>query len=134
MVRCAGRQRDGRQCGAPPMKGGSFCLWHSPDHEEEANEARRLGGLRRKREKTVAGAYEVTGLSTVEDLRRLLEIAVLDTLGLDNSLARARVIIAAVGAAAKLMEIGELQARITALEAAQRRHDDPDEPWSSHVA
>jgi hypothetical protein len=132
---CAGTRPDGRSCHSYPIRGEPYCLWHSPDHEEEANEARRLGGLRRKREKTVAGAYEVTGLSTVEDLRRLLEIAVLDTLGLDNSLARARVIIAAVGAAAKLLEIGDLQARITSLEATRRPSpDDADEPWSSRVA
>jgi hypothetical protein len=126
--RCAGLQRDGRRCGAYPIRGEDYCLWHSPDHEEEAKEARRLGGLRRKREKTVAGAYDVTGLATVEDIRRLLEIAVLDALGLDNSLARARVLIAAAGAAAKLLEVGELQARVQVLEAALRARGDR---WSS---
>ena len=59
MSRCAGRQRDGRQCGAPPIKGEPYCLWHSPEREDEAAEARRLGGLRRKRERTVAGTYEL---------------------------------------------------------------------------
>jgi len=129
--RCAGLQRDGRRCGAYPIRGEEYCLWHSPDHEEQAKEARRLGGLRRKREKTVAGAYDVTGLSTVEDIRRLLEIAVLDALGLDNSLARARVLITAAGAAAKLLEVGELQARVQALEAALRARG---EKWSSPAA
>ena len=38
----------------------------------------------------VSGAYEVNGLETVGDLRRLLVIASLDTLGLENSIARAR--------------------------------------------
>ena len=99
------------------MKGEPYCLWHSPDHEEEAREARRLGGLRRKREKTVAGAYEVSGLATVEDIRRLLEIAVLDALGLDNSLARARVLIAAAGAAL----LAGLALLVVALYLIQRR-------------
>jgi hypothetical protein len=126
-----GLQRDGRRCGAYPIRGEDYCLWHSPDHEEEAKEARRLGGLRRKREKTVAGAYDVTGLATVEDIRRLLEIAVLDALGLDNSLARARVLITAAGAAAKLLEVGELQARVQVLEAAMRARGGK---WSSPAA
>jgi len=30
------------------MKGEDFCFWHSPEHAEEAEEARRLGGLRRR--------------------------------------------------------------------------------------
>jgi hypothetical protein len=37
-------------------------------------EARRLGGLRRRKERTVAGAYEFQGLATVADIRRLLEM------------------------------------------------------------
>ena len=42
MVRCAGKQRDGRQCGAPPMRGEQYCLFHSPEHAEDAAEARGL--------------------------------------------------------------------------------------------
>ena len=58
---------------------------HSPEHAAEAAEARRLGGLRRRREVAVTGAYEFPGLQSVADIRRILEIAVLDTLGLENS-------------------------------------------------
>ncbi len=53
---------------------------HSPQYGEEIAEARRLGGLRRRRrEVALAGAYEFNGLVSVADLRRLLEIAALDT-------------------------------------------------------
>jgi hypothetical protein len=95
-----------------------FCFWHSPGNEEEAAEARRLGGLRRRREKTVSGAYDFEGLGSVDAIRRLLEIAAIDALGLDNSIARARVLINVVTAGAKLLETGELQRRIELLEAA----------------
>ena len=54
LMRCVGHQRDGRPCGAWPIRGESFCLWHHPGHEDEATEARRLGGLRRRRARTVA--------------------------------------------------------------------------------
>ena len=50
-------------------------------------EARRLGGLRRRREHAVAGAYELEGLDDVTQLRRVLTIATLDLLGLDTSAA-----------------------------------------------
>jgi hypothetical protein len=110
--RSAGRQRDGRQCGAPPTRGETYCLWHSPEREDEAAEARRLGGLRRKRERTVAGAYELEGLASIPALRRILEVVAVDTLSLDNGIARSRTLIALVATAAKLIEVGELEERI----------------------
>jgi hypothetical protein len=99
---------DGRRCRAQPVGKGKFCFWHSPDAAAEAAEARRLGGLRRRREKTVAGAYDVAGLASIEAIRRVLEIATLDALGLENSIARTRVLIAAAGAATKLLEVETL--------------------------
>ena len=91
---------------------------HSPEYAEEIAEARRLGGLRRRREVAVAGAYEFNGLETVAELRRLLQIAALDTLGLENSIARARTLGYLVGVAGKLLETGELEQRLAALEGA----------------
>ena len=61
---------------------------NSPEHTEEMAEARWLGGLRRRREVAVSGAYDFVGLQSVGDIRRLLEVAVLDTLGLENRISR----------------------------------------------
>jgi len=101
---CAGTKADGSPCRTWPLSGEAHCLWHSPDKSEEAAEARRLGGLRRWRERTVAGAYDLAGLEDVTAIRRVLEIATLDTLGLDNCVARNRLLLAAVTAAARLLE------------------------------
>ena len=49
-----------------------------------------MGGLRRKREGTVAAAYDFEGLGSIPEVRRLLEVAVVDTLSLENSIARSR--------------------------------------------
>ncbi len=97
--RCLEVHADGRACGAPPLKAGTRCYWHDPERSEEAAEARRLGGLRRKRERTVAAAYDLAGLGDIPSIRRVLEIALLDTLGLDNSVARSRVLIGGAAAA-----------------------------------
>ena len=83
-----------------------------------------MGGLRRRREVAVSGAYEFAGLQTVADIRRILEIGVLDTLGLENSIARARTLAYLAMTAIKLLEVGEMEQRLAALEAAlhgQRR-------------
>ena len=113
-------------CQAAPVKDRDHCFWHSPEHAEDVAEARRLGGLRRRREVTVSGAYEVNGLETVGDLRRLLVIASLDTLGLENSIARARTLGYLVGVAGKLLETGELEERLAALEAAHGQKTLPE--------
>jgi hypothetical protein len=118
MARCAGSVPDGRGCRARPLRDGPCCFWHAPEKEAEAAEPRRLGGLRRRREKTVAGAYDFAGLGSIESIRRILEIATIDVLGLENSIVRARVLISAALAGAKLLETGELEDRLGALEAA----------------
>ncbi|MCY7418235.1 MAG: hypothetical protein LH650_07020 [Chloroflexi bacterium] len=103
--RCVHVHADGRACGAPRLKGGTRCYWHHLDKSADAAEASRRGGLRRKRERTVAAAYDLAGLNDVAAIRRVLEIALLDTLGLDNSVARSRVFIGGAAAAVKLLEV-----------------------------
>lgn len=124
MIRqCSHRKPNGEHCRAVPVGESDYCLMHSPDHAEEVAEARRLGGLRRRREVMVSGAYDFQGLNTVADIRRLLEVAVMDTLGLDNSIARARTLAYLAMGAIKLLEVGELEQRLAALEAAHGKKE-----------
>ena len=130
--RCSEVTTNGRPCRARPLRDVPFCFWHAPGNEEEVAEARRLGGLRRRREKTVSGAYDFTGLNTIDEIRRLLEIAAIDVLGLDNGIARARVLVSIAQAGAKLLETGELEARIELLEwAVGATRPDPTDDGSS---
>ena len=115
---CSFRKQDGERCRSTPMRDSDLCFWHDPDHAEEAEQARRLGGQRRRREKITEGAYDLEGLDTLEGIRRLLSVALLDAVGLENSVARCRVIISGVQAAAKLLEVGEMEDRLAAVEAA----------------
>ncbi len=126
--RCIEIRPDGRPCGSGPMRGSDYCFWHNPDTTDQATEARRLGGLRRRREKAVAGAYEFEGLASVTSIRRVVEIVTIDALGLETSVARGRLLISAAQAATKLLEVGVLEARVATLETAQReaRHDETD--------
>jgi len=101
-----------------PLHDRPYCFSHDPERAEEAAEARRIGGLRRKKERTIAVAYDLPGLDTVVGIRRLLEIVVTDGIGLENGVARLRVLISTAVAAAKLLETGELEDRIATLEQA----------------
>ena len=122
---CSHRREDGRPCGAAPLREGDFCLWHDPEHADEVAEARRLGGQRRRRERVVAAAFELNGLGSTADLRRILEVAVLDTLGLENSIARSRALASLVSVGARLMETCELEQRLEALERVLEQRPKP---------
>jgi hypothetical protein len=89
---CAFLMPGGRQCRAAPLIDGAFCLLHDPAKAQEAGEARRLGGFRRRREGTIVVAYDLESLGTVEGIVRVLDIALRDVLGLDNSVPRNRVL------------------------------------------
>ena len=58
-------------------------------------------------------------------IRRLLDVVVTDGIGLENGIARLRVLISATAAATNLLKVGEFEERLTALEGAVLRHS-PD--------
>ena len=113
---CAFRGTSGEPCRAAPLKDGQFCWVHSPERVKEVQEARRLGGLRRKRESTISNAYQFDSLTSVEGIRRIVEVAVLDTLAMENSLSRNRTLAYLVQVALHTLEVGDIEARIAALE------------------
>lgn len=73
----------GRPCRATPLRDEPFCFWHSPETAEEAAEARRLGGLHRRKKKTVGAIFGFGGLRTIEDNQALLETAAIETLAIE---------------------------------------------------
>ena len=113
---CKAETQDGGTCGANPQRDNDLCFWHDPENAEAMAEARRLGGLRRRREKAVSGAYDIEGLEDVGQVRRLLEVAVMDTLELENSIARSRALAYLSQVALKMLEVGELEERLKSLE------------------
>jgi hypothetical protein len=101
-----------------PLRNDKFCWAHSPEHAQEAQEARRLGGQRRKKEIMLSGAYDLEGIDNIPGIRRVLEIAVLDTLASENNLSRNRTLGYLMQVALKAMEAGETEERLAALEQA----------------
>lgn len=114
---CTAHKDDGSPCRAPPLRDSAYCSMHDPAHADEMAEARRLGGLRRRKEKTVQNAFEIEGLETVGQIRRLLEISVMDTLSLENSIARSRTLAYLAVVSLKALEVGEIEDRLNGLEA-----------------
>lgn len=113
---CAAHGPTGEPCQSPPLHDSDYCFMHSPEHAQEAQDARKLGHLRQKREATLSGAYDVESLETMKGIRRILQIALMDTLSIDNSLSRNRTLAYLVMVALKIKEVGEIEERLAALE------------------
>src|SRR5687768_3827595 len=124
---CAYAKADGQPCRMAPLHDRPYCFSHDPERAAEAAEARRLGGLRRKKEGTIAIAFDLPGLDTVAGIRRLLEIAATDAVGLESGVPRLRVLISAATAATNLLKVGELDDRLAHVEAAVARFDTPSD-------
>jgi hypothetical protein len=107
----------GEACRAAPMRDSDLCVFHNPEHAEVVQEARRAGGQRRRRELTLSVAYDFEGLESIPQIRRLLEIAVMDALGLENSLGRVRALAYLAQTGVMLLEKGEHEERLEAIES-----------------
>jgi|SRR5665811_197481 hypothetical protein len=133
--RCAYAKADGQPCQMAPLRDRPYCFAHDPERAEEAADARRLGGLRRRKEGTIAVAYDLPGLDTVVGIRRLLDIVVTDGVGLDNGIPRLRVLISTAVAAMNLLKVGDLEERLEALEGVVLNRSSDDHPaFDSPVA
>jgi hypothetical protein len=133
---CTYEMPDGLLCQAPALRGRTLCYWHEPDSSDAAQEARRVGGHHRRKAKSVATIYDFSGLRTVESAQRLLETAAIETLALENSIARNRALISAAAGAGKLIEAGDLADRLSAVEAAvgPKAHSDDDAAFPEEQA
>jgi hypothetical protein len=127
---CKESNESGEPCRQAPQLGKDLCFWHDPEQAEAAREARRLGGVRRKREATIGGAYDLDDLDTVEGLRRFLEIAAHDALELGNSLPRVRALTTIVQVGAKLLETTALAEQVAEIQhVLSLRPDAPKHGW-----
>ena len=127
---CRFPRSDGQPCQMPPQHERPYCFAHDPERAAEAAEARRMGGLRRRKEGTIAVAYDLPGLDTADGVRRIFEIVRADLLGQENTIGRARALIAVGVAATNLLKASDYEERLAALEAVvgQRTAQPSDDP------
>ena len=113
---CAFHFPDGRACHSPPLHDGNYCLMHSPEHAKEVQDARRIGGLHRKREATLSVAFDFEGLETIDGIRRLLQIAATDALAMESSPSRSRQLVYIAMAVLRILEVRAFEQRLMGLE------------------
>jgi hypothetical protein len=114
--RCSGQTRGGAACRAAPLRGSDRCAMHDRDPVRAAlvAKARVEGGRHRHKEAILGIAYDLEDLTTLAGIYRLLTIAM--NLALSHDPPQLR-ILAALGQAIKLHEVGPLAADVAALKA-----------------
>ena len=111
---------NGEPCRAPTITGSKYCYWHDPKVAAKRIQARRQGGLNRQKSlnRPVKKASEGVkyALDGVESITDILQDALNDAAGLENSHARARTIGYLCQISLKALEVGNLEERVSALE------------------
>jgi hypothetical protein len=90
---------------------------HSPEHAEAAMEARRAGGVNKRRESTLATVYEFDGLDSVEHIQRLFEIAGFEALALPAGPNKCRILVQVGLAGLRALGVGDHEERLQEIEA-----------------
>lgn len=100
----------------PPLRGARHCYAHDPERESDRRTSRRRGGLHRRRAAPQALGIPVR-LDTVAAIQAYLELTAVDLGRSEAGVARARAQIALAATAIRVVELLELEQRLTALEA-----------------
>lgn len=114
--RCLEQTAAGMPCRAQPGADSNYCFMHDPEHKEEADDARRLGGQRRKREGTLRTVFGIDGFETPEGMRRVIEVAILENFALPNGVARNRAFAFLVTAWTRAYDFSAMEARLVEVE------------------
>jgi hypothetical protein len=116
-MNCKGKTAAGDPCKMPALKGGRYCFTHSPASRAAQAAARKRGG--ENRHTPHAGNLEAIPekIDSIQDAREILNYVKAELLAADNSIPRNRALLALFDSFVRSLEIGELEARIAALEA-----------------
>jgi len=112
-TQCKSKTRTGARCAAYATQDG-FCFTHSPAKSRERAQAHKRGGRNRIAPKVGTWNKRITTIADALDC--LNDLVLPDLIALENTVPRARAIIAAIESAIKAIDAGEIERRVTALE------------------
>ncbi|MCC7119891.1 MAG: hypothetical protein IT310_15305 [Anaerolineales bacterium] len=115
-MKCKSKTTNGQLCQAQAITGSKYCFTHDPASGAARAKARKKGGRRNRTPHAGNSESIPTKVRTIEDVLAVLDYALAETLPLENSIQRGRLLVALAGAFIEALEAGELEARLTALE------------------
>lgn len=117
MTNCKAITTNGKRCNAKPKAGESYCFIHDPKQAAARAQARRKGGQVHKTAHGADPAIIPNKINTIQDARQILLYTLQEILPMENSIPRARVLIALFDSYNESIKTGELAERLTAIES-----------------
>jgi hypothetical protein len=109
---CQAERANGQPCRAYAMSGVQWCYLHSPERAQEAQEARVAGGYARNK----PAPAEPVSLRTIDDQIAAIEQTIDRVRAGNEGVNVARLVLYGISLARPLVELGEIEERIRALE------------------
>jgi hypothetical protein len=125
--KCQSLRKDGQACGADAQTGKSVCIFHDPERSADAVRARRAGGIARSQPPSVLSSNTPeTRLISFKEVSSLLGDSINQVLRgeIDPRIANTVGYLSAIPL--KALEQGEVEERLSKLEAAVTREKTPD--------
>jgi hypothetical protein len=113
---CKGRNAKGTECKAYAGASG-FCFMHDASKGRERALARRNGGLSTKKPHNGDASMLSCETRSIDGVFAVLNYALQETIVLDNSIARGRLLVSIAHGYIEALKIGELEQRLETLDS-----------------
>src|SRR5687767_6411221 len=116
-VKCDAKNRRGGPCNAFAGASG-YCFMHDASRGRESALARRNGGLSTKKPHNSDASLIPSDIRSTDGVFAILNYALAESIILDNSIVRGRLLVSIAHGYIEALKIGELEKRLEALEMA----------------
>ena len=114
---CSADKRNGERCKAF-ANGNGVCFMHDATKGKERAIARRNGGLATKQPHFADASVLPSSIRNIESVLIVLDYALRESVGLDNSIQRGRLIVSIAHGFIEALKVGEIEQRMEAVETA----------------
>ncbi len=121
---CQAKNRSGEPCNASANENG-FCFTHDASRGKERAIARRKGGLQRITPHVADASIVPKETRTIEGVMIILDYALQEAFALNNSVQRGRLLVSIAHGYIEALKVGELEARLEAVEMAMKLRKEP---------
>ena len=112
---CQAKNKRGEPCSASASDTG-FCFTHDATKGKERATARRNGGLQRITPHVADAALVPKQTRTITDVMTILDYALQESLVLQNSIQRGRLLVSIAHGYIEALKVGEMEQRLEAVE------------------
>lgn len=123
MAKCKATNASGQPCQAQAIKSSEYCFTHDTPSAAARQAARKRGGYRRRVGHTGNPSSLPEQVKTIDDVLKVLNYALKESLPLENSVQRGRLIVAICSAFVDAIKTGELENRLAAIESALKARE-----------